>query len=352
MKYLIAVCCSLLLCTQVFASQQAVLLGPDLEPVSVRLQAISSDVIKVVDGRGDTQTLKPEDVLRLTFSRRALETPDPSRAIVTLRDGQVLVGKLVPSNDEEAIRLTLDNDRAVQVPLDEMLSLVIEAGATAPAVEEDDALLLATGEVLLGFVETFSKDAIGFVIGDSDDAIEIPLDRIKAVAIANKPRQAQVNPGTARVTTIDGSVLLIENATLNAEQSGDRLMGVSTLPIVSSNASDDGVSTASSSRLSFSMDRILTIEPVSSRYQLSSLSEHDWQVVSGAEVFGVAMLPSKTAAGDLRLHAPVEVRFDLPKGARRLAFTVAMDLDDTIPDSRRAMAGCELLIYVGDEVIA
>ncbi|MFK7788882.1 MAG: hypothetical protein AB8C95_05220, partial [Phycisphaeraceae bacterium] len=47
-----------------------------------------------------------------------------------------------------------------------------------------------------------------------------------------------------------------------------------------------------------------------------------------------------------------EVRFDLPKGARRLAFTVAMDLDDTIPDSRRAMAGCELLIYVGDEVIA
>lgn len=353
MKYPIALCCSLLLSIPVIA-QPAVLLGPDLEPVPVRLESISSEAIRFLDGRGEPKNLTPDDVLRLSFSSDALPTPDADRAVVNLRDGQVLVGKLLASNDDEAVRLQLDADRAVRVPLDEMLSLVIDHNAAVPAAEEDDALLLATGEVLLGFVETITTDAIGFVIGDSDDAIEIPMQRIKALSIANKPRLPEIVRGMMRVTTADGSVMLIEDATLsNVERVGQgrQLVGKSTLPIVSMKASDDDASTAASARMSLPVDRIVTIEPVSPRYRLTPLSDHDWRVVSGGEVFGVAMPPRTTAEGNVRLHAPVGVAFDLPRSASRLAFTVSMDLDAAIPEPRRTMAGCELVVYVGDDVV-
>jgi len=351
MKFFITALCSLLLSTPALANN-AVLLGPDLEPRTVQLQALAPHGVKVVDANGNEQVLPPGEVLRLTMTRTASSTPDPERSVLTLRDGQVLVGKLVPSNDEEAVRLKIDSDRVVQVSLDEMLSLAVEADADVPAAAEDDALLLATGEVLLGFVETFTQDTVGFVIGDADDAIQIPLKRIKALRIANPPEPAKAAPGTLRVTTVDGSVVLIKEATLSRGDATDALVGESTLPILSSRRADEGVSTAASSRLTLPMDRVVTIEPVSTAVSLASLSELSWQVVEGGEVFGVAMPPKVSPDGSIRLHAPVTMAFELPEGARRLAFTVAMDLDDAIPASRRKMAGCELVVYVGDDVIA
>jgi hypothetical protein len=351
MKTLITAICSLLLCTQAMGNN-AVILGPDLEPVSVRLEAITPNAIKVIDAQVGERLLKPDEVLRLTFTRADASTPDPKRSVLTLRDGQVLVGKLVPSNDEEAVRLKIDADRVVQVSLDEMLSLAVQADSAVPAIQEDDALLLVTGEVLLGFVETFTQDAIGFVIGDADDAIQIPLERITALRIANKPEPTKVDPGTLRVTTADGSVLLIKDATTTNDESGGFLVGESTLPILSSRRADEGVSTEASTRLTMPMNRILTIEPVSTKAVLTSLAGVSWELAAGGEVFGVSMPPRVSSQGEIHLHAPVTVGFDLPDGASRLAFTVAMDLDESIPVSRRKMAGCELVVYAGDEVIA
>ncbi|MEM6504839.1 MAG: hypothetical protein AAF711_05185, partial [Planctomycetota bacterium] len=51
-------------------------------------------------------------------------------------------------------------------------------------------------------------------------------------------------------------------------------------------------------------------------------------------------------------HAPVTLGYALPERASRLVFSVAMDVDDTISESRRAMAGCELIVYDGDRVLA
>lgn len=352
MRCLITALCSLLLSTQAPCAQPAILLGPDLEPVSVQLKALSPEAIVVVDDQGGVSALKPEAVLRLTMSRVQRSTSDSKRSVLTLRDGQVLVGRLVASNDEEAVRLKLDNDRVAQVPLDELLSLAVQAGAKAPLAEDDDALLLATGEVLLGFVETFSEDAVGFVVGDADDAIQIPLERIKALSIANKPTQPEAKPGTVRVTTSDGSVLLVQDATLSQAENAEVLVGVTALPILSSRRADEGLSTAASSRLALPMAQVASIEPVSTRVALVPLTDLDWQVTDGGEVFGVAMPPRIAPDGSVRMHAPVAVGFDLPEGASRLAFTIAMDLDETIPESRRQMAGCELIVYEGDNAIA
>jgi len=351
MKMLITALCSLLLSTQTLANN-AVLLGPDLEPRTVRLQAMTPGGFEVIDEQGEPRLLKPDEVLRLTLTRPRPSTPEAQQSVLTLRDGQVLVGELVPSNDDEAVRLKIDQDRVVQVSLDEMRWLAIDAKRSAPEAGEDDALLLATGEVLLGFVETFTQDAVGFIVGDAADAIEIPLDRIEALTIANKPEAPKVEPGSLRVTTTDGSKLLINRATLTPGEEGGELVGESTLPMLSSRGADEGVSTQASSRLTLPMDRVLTIEPVSTDTSLTPLAKVGWEVSAGGEVFGVAMPPRVMPDGSIRLHAPVQVSFDLPEGARRLAFTVAMQLDDSIPASRRKMAGCEVVVYVGGEAIA
>lgn len=351
MKSLTTLMSSLLLSTTALANS-AILLGPNLEPTSVELQAISPTLIKVINAKGAEQSLKPEDVLRLTLTRAELPTPDAQRSVLTLRDGQIIVGRLVSSNDEESVRLKIDNDRQIQIPLDEVLSLAVQAEAVAPAATEDDALLLATGEVLLGFVETLTEDAIGFVVGDADDAIDIPLQRVKALSIANKPKPAEVEPGTLRVTMADGSLLLIQNAQLSSGDDGDALIGQSKLPILSSRGAEEGDSTAAASRVALPMGRIMTIEPLSTKASLMSLFDAAFEVQYGGEVFGVAMPPTVKADGAIALHAPVTIGFELPKGATRLALSVAMDLDDAIPASRRKMAGCELLVYVGQRVVA
>ena len=351
MKYLIAICCSLLLSTQSLA-QPATLLSPDLEPSQVTLRSLSPELVRVLDTNGEAMELSHQQVLRLSMNHGSVPKIDSALSKVTLRDGQVIVGRLVPSSDEEAVRVKLDAGRTVQVSLDAMLSLAIQLDAPLPKAEEDDALLLVTGEVLLGFVATFSKTAVGFVIGDADDPIDIPLDRIKALSIANKPKQPDLSHGTMRVTTVDGSVLFVEDVALTDVKPDKQLVGTSTLPILSSGTTDEGLSSATSSRIILPMNRILAIETTSSQHQLSSLSDHEWKIMTGGEVFGVKMPPRVTADGSIRLHAPTTLGFDLPKGASRVVFTVAMDLDNTIPASRRAMAGCELIVYDGDNAIA
>ncbi|MGB0767163.1 MAG: hypothetical protein ACPGYV_05595 [Phycisphaeraceae bacterium] len=354
MKRLLALLCCPLLCSQAIANT-AELLGPDLEPKWVEIRTIAPELIRVDDGRGEALLLDPDEVLRLTLSRNEPETRDPGRSAVYLRDGQVLVGTLIASNDDEAVRLKLDANRAAQVPLDEMLSLAIERDAQPPAVDEDDALLLATGEVLTGFVETVTKDGVGFVVGDADDAIEIPMSRIRALSIANKPRPAQAKTGTLRVETTDGAVLLLEDATLTPEASNKParvLTGVSSLPIFASRRADDGVSTEAAKRLSIDLSRVLSIEPVSTRFRLMPLSSVAMEVVSGGAVFGVQMLPRIDSGGAIRLHAPTTLRFDLPDGATRLAMTVGLDLSDDLPGSRRKLAGCTLRVYLDDRAIA
>lgn len=355
MKYLIAFLGSLLLSTSTVAAQQAVLLGPDLEPVPVWLESLSPSKVRVTDAQSKGRSLKPEDVLRLTLSGVSSTPPSQGQARVALRDGQVIVGYWGGGGGNgESVSVTFgDADQMIDLPLDEITSIVMGEGAAAPAAEDDDVLFLANGEKLTGFVESMGAEALEFVVGDADDAIKIPLERVKAVSIANKPKPAELTPGAVRVTTADGSVLYLEDALLAArgEDSG-KLVGDSALPITANPSVDQGDSTAASSRLALPIDRIVMIEPVSSKRRLSPLSDYGWRLLAGGEVFGVEMPPRVGADGTLRLHAPTTLGYDLPQGASRLVFTVAMEVDESIPESRRQLAGCDLVVYEGDRVLA
>lgn len=315
-------------------AQPATLLGPDLTPQPIALRSFSPDRIEITDAQGNDRALASDDVLRLTFADPTPTRLDDGQALATLRDGQVVIGTLVASGDNEAIRLALSAGGSVDLSLDDLLSIQLQPGAAVPAVEEDDVLLLATGETLVGFVETISETTIGFVVGDADNAIPIPLERIRALAIANKPEPATPAPGKVRAHLTDGSVMLLGQAAI-AEQ---ELIGTMTLG-------------GKPTKVALPMTRVAQLELLSGKYRLSPLLQSPMQLVAGGEVFGVAMPPTPHENGGLGLHAPTTVTFELPRGASRVTMRVALDLGEDVPAARRSLAGCEVVVYDGDEAV-
>lgn len=326
----------------VFASsgavaQQAVILGPDLDPVGVTLRSFSADKVEAIDWQGKALSLKTSEVLRVTYATLPEAWSDAASVKATLRDGQVLVGTLVESGDEESLRLSLSVGPEVEVSLDDLLSLAMDRDAQTPAVQEDDVILLATGETLIGFVETITHESVGFVVGDADDPIDIPLERVRALSVANKPEPADTSKDLVRVWLADDTAVLLQETSLDKDQ--QTLNGSPVLEI-------------KPGKLSLPMDRVVRIEPMLGRYALSAMSSAPMKLLAGGEVFGVKMPPRVASDGSIRLHAPTTAGFELPKGATRLAFTAELALDDPdLPPKRRAMAGCELVVYEGDAVI-
>ncbi|MEM6507833.1 MAG: hypothetical protein AAF711_20550, partial [Planctomycetota bacterium] len=345
MKCFFYALCSLLTAAPAFG-QDAILLGSELEPVPVRLQALSPDSIEVIDAEGNKQILQPEQALRLTLTGSTIAAPSQNQVRVVLRDGQAVVGYWGGAGaDDESIFVGFGGtDQNIDLPLDEIMSITFRPGVPAPTTEEDDVLLLATGEKLVGFLEWIGAEALEFVVGDADDPIQIPLERVHAVSIANKPKTAEASRGMVRVTTVDGSVILLRSAELKRGVDGDALVGLSAMPIVGKPTDNQDDAPRAASRLTLPIKQAAVIEPVSGKRRLVSLADQDGQVVAGGEVFGVAMPPRVETDGTLRLHAPVTLGYALPERASRLVFSVAMDVDDTISESRRAMAGCELIV--------
>lgn len=340
MKYVLIVCCSLLLSPHVLHAQQAVLLGPDLESKGVTLRSLSPEGVEVIDWQGNTRTVATDEVLRLTFAPEPVAWPSNDYVLAKLRDGQALAGRLIPSDDEETIGLQLENQRTVSISLDDLVSLSMRRETVAPVVEEDDVLLLATGETLTGFVETITGQSVGFIVGDADDPIEIPLDRIRALAIANKPKPVENQAGLLRVVLTDGSLVLLRGAK-RIDQTDTGMPSLVGKPLLE----------VEPAGFEIPMRRVMRIEPLSGRLALSSLLAAPTEQVAGGEVFGVAMPPRIDSKGGLFMHAPTTLAFELPRGASRVALTAELDLRDDIPRARRAIAGCELVVYDGEKVI-
>ena len=308
-------------------AQEIFVLGTDLEPKVAQFDAVS---------------LEDEGLLRLRISSGPLTPLNDKQYVATLVDGQVLVGTLLGAGkDGESIRLAFGfAQRTVVLPLDELLSFTL-VGHQLTGDENDDKLLLATGETLVGFVDAIGEKSIGFVIGDADDPIQVPMARVRGFSIANQPKPIKPEKGLARVQLRGGSSVYLRDSSLKraAGQTPAAIQG--TLVVE-----------PETKAVALPLNHVQFIEPMSGQVALQSLAEIEIMTIDGGEVFGVTMLPSISADGAIHLHAPITVGFGVPDTARRLAFTAAMDLDDTVPESRRPLAGCELVVYDGDEPIA
>lgn len=308
-------------------AQQVVVLGPDLKPKTISLDAVS---------------LSDQGLLRLQAGFGVLTPLNEEQFVTTLVDGQSLVGTLMGAGpDGESIRLVFGYEqRTAVLSLDELVSMV-RVGHRVAGDEKDDTLLLATGETLVGFVDSVGKDSVGFIIGDADDPIDIPMQRVLGFSIANKPKPIDPSKGMARVQLRDSSVLYLRNAEIS-RAAEEKPVGVKGTMVLEPRTT----------AVTLPLDHIQLIEPMSTGYALWALADLRMHTIDGGEVFGVPTPPRFTVEGALKLHAPITVGLDLPRGASRLAMTVAMDLGDSLPEARRAMAGCELVVYQGDRPIA
>lgn len=316
---------SLLLSTQVSAS--VVVLGPDLEPKTTSLDAVS---------------LSDEGLLRLRIRSGPMIPLNNKQYVAKLVDGQSLVGTLLGAGkDGESIRLAFGYEqRAVVLPLDNLRSFT-RVGYHLPGDAKDDTILFNTGETLVGFVDAIGENSIGFVIGDAEDPIQIPMTRVRGFSIANKPEPIKAKKGLARVLLRDGSSVYLRDASLkratgqaSAGLQGTLVFEPGTAPII------------------LPLNEVHLIEPLSDQYALQPLTVFEMKLIDGGVVFGVPVPPSIKPDGSITLHAPTTIGFDVPKGAARLVFTAAIDLDEEIPNTRRAMAGCDLVVYEGDTRIA
>jgi len=325
MKILIIALCSLLLGTPILA-QQVVVLGTDLEPKTTSLDEVSLD---------------DEELLRLRISSGPLTPLNNKQYVATLVDGQTLVGTLLDAGEDgESIRLAFGYaQRTAVLPLDELLSFA-RVGHRITSDANDDTLLLATGETLIGFVEAIGENRVDFVVGDADDPIQIPMDRIRGFSIANKPKQVKPEKSLARVLLRDGSSVYLRDAKLQRSTGQAPAAVKGTLVVEPETAA-----------VALPLNEVQLIEPLSGQAEIKPLAEIGMTTVEGGEVFGVKMASSVTAEGEIKLHAPITLGFALPDGARRLVFTAALDLGEDIPKSRRRLAGCELVVYEGGKRI-
>lgn len=308
-------------------AQQVVVVGMDLEPKTTSLDAVS---------------LADEGLLQLRIHSGPITPLNDKQYVAKMVDGQVFVGTLLGAGkDGESIRLAFGYEqRTVVLALDDLLSFAL-VGHAVQGDANDDTLLLGTGETLVGFVDAIGEKSVAFVVGDADDPIDIPMDRVRGFSIANKPKPVKVEKGLARVLLRDGSSVYLRKARIN--RAADPAVG---------GVQGTFVAEPQTAPITLPMEYVQLIEPLSSQVALQPLTEIEMTTVAGGEVFGVAMRPSVSPDGAIRLHAPITLGFDVPDTARRLAFTVAMDLDETVPESRRPLAGCELVVYDGDEEIA
>lgn len=303
--------------------QQVTVLGPDLKPRATTL---------------DKVTLTDENLLRLILRAEPTQPLNNKQYVARLTNGQVLIGTFLGTDEDgESIRLAMGyGQRMVSFSLDDLLSFAI-VGTPLNSDTNDDKLFLSTGETLVGFVDAINKDNISFVIGEADDPIQIPIDRLLGFTIANKSEPVKPEKGMARVMLRDGSLLLLRDTQLKlatATLVGTQMLGPD----------------SPTHRLPIS--EVKYIEPMSEGQAIRPLTEFPMSLVSGGEVFGVSMPPKYLPDGSINLHAPTVIGFDLPKGAVRLTLQAGLRLDESIPPSRRELAGCELVIMSDGKAIS
>jgi hypothetical protein len=237
----------------------------------------------------------------------AAERGNPSGRLLQLADGQRLRGQFA-GGDGGALQwstkrfgeLSIELDdlhRAVLVPEDQSPDLAALAEAASSG---DDAILLANGDTLTGFIE--AAGAEGLEVEIEGQRLTLGWDRIAALQLPNPVRR---DPAVW-LRLRDGSRLRVEKAALDGETFTGEAFGGKPIEVPT--------------------DAVAAVD-FFKRHRLMPLGRLEATTVSGGHVFGVPM-PPEVEGERARLHAPLALRFGLPEGARRFAADAALEEGD------------------------
>jgi len=304
------------------AVSRATLLGPDLRPQHITVQALADGRLSYFDRDNTLQSRPIDQILQLRFQQPAAgAAPNPdggtaeasSSCFVELADGQRLLGQWRGGADEgQAVRLEHATLGQTQIPLNDLRIVRFGGAVEFGEASTDDRLLLVNGDRLDGFVISVGGGEIAFQPAGAPadaDPIKLPLDRVRALRLGNEPA---LSPAEHHVLHLaDGSRVYGRELAL----SGD---------VVSLRIALPG-QVGAQRRLA--VDQVARLEFVTPGSRLVNLADLPRQVLADDQVFGRVVRPRAEGA-TLHLHAPVQLEITLPAGAARVAALAELDIDE------------------------
>lgn len=347
-QLLLSVVLSLPLTAIALAVTPATLIGPDLLPRAVKVQAMGNGKVTFFDAERRLQIESTAALLQMRFGRdsrdaasgeeeaaapgnvpprldspakTAIDPPAPagkepagkavSAARIDLIDGQRLVAAPAGADDDgQTLRFEHATLGKVAIKLDRIHRLLLDATAPITEAPAADRVLLANGDALEGFVVAIKPAGVELQQGNAKPFL-LPLDRVRAVLLTNP--MAKADKPVHVVVLRDGSRLICGEPAITA----DKLIATAAL---------------TGKDVTVPLSDVDRIELASPRGRLVDLAELPMKVTTGGEVFGLAM-PPRVERSVLKLHAPVTVELTLPDGAARLAAAAELDSDGPAGDA-------------------
>ena len=334
----------------------ATMVGPDLQAQRVNIQGLYEGSLSYFDASRELRTDKLEKFIQIRNlpgtgppAGQALPVTDHYAPwFVELTDGQRLVGQWSDSaTDGQALlwEHALLGRVVIKLDLIRTLGVVQAPVAGMPFSQEStaggsDMVHLANGDTLQGLVMSLGSQSIQLRPAGTSQALDLPRERVRLMRLAN-PDQLH-RPTGHLVWFDDESRLRGENLAI----ARDRLSMRPTLMPSDGFEKNAGASSGTGGEaFSVSMGRLERIDLVSRRGRLVDATRLKMTIIRGGRVFGISM-PPRVEGDMIRLHAPVVVRFDLPKGASRFAaFAELTDYQRTYAEAL-AWVDLELIIRV------
>ncbi len=307
----------------------------------VTVNQIDSTSIATTDPDGRRRTEPLSSVIML--SRSAIQPPQMPRLSTTAAentsqaprgvlhtiDGQIIAGSMASGGSADVLAWRSPIAGILRVPLDQLrrLDCVYPPSPMNANVKfAKDTLMLKNGDVLSGFVDSID-DKISIETGTppSKQMMTVPLSRVETVLLA----QDQVSPQGTVIATRGGLVVRLKSMQIQ-----DRVM-----------KGEVGLG-APGEQLTIGDTEIETLVFDASRVMPLALCHfHDVVGRNGrawAAPVEFRQLHRGGFAAELELPGPMQVDFDLPKGASRFVFHAEL------PHSCRTWGDPELVLSAGD----
>lgn len=334
------------------AGPAVVVLDANLRPTAGRLVSISAEAVIVepegsagAAGGGSVRTamsavraVVPADWWMAETTAPMIAGPDAHRSVAEragagvceLSDGQRFVGRLMSAEGAAAEAINWESPALgrITIPL-EHLSRVRMPGFGEPvaldadAAAKTDTLVLANGDVVLGYLE-----GVGTAVVFKTDAGESRVDpaRVREIRLSNRAARA----AGARVWLGDGSVVVVERLGVLAPPKTQPLLEVFL---------DAGDGTTA--RRGTTLEQFRAFAPASEAVVPLSGLEIARQAPAAGRFAGGAVRPIPEGdpllgALDLELPGPMTVEWALPEGARVVAGWAVL------PETARAWGACSL----------